>query len=314
MTNLTSPNVWAIVLAWNHYPDTRECIASLLTSTYQPLHIVVVDNGSTDGTTECCRSDFSTVDVVRSPVNLGITRGYNLGVEFALQRGADFVAPMNNDIVVDRYMMSHLVDTAIDLPHAGIVAPAIYYYDDPERIWCAGGRWYPFPALVRLVTALPKRKSRHPVTAFPIEFMPSCCLLIRASAWRQLGGFDPGYFFHYSDWDFSLRTRRLGWDIYLQPAARLLHKVSVSTLKDANPTHWWEIMGEGGARFYQDHFSTRHFCVSTAWIFVALCLRGNPAGGLAYVRGCVKHYKSPTRDTHSETTRASRAMDEANGI
>ena len=84
-------SIWIIVLAWNNYADTAECIRSLLQLDYANYRVVLVDNGSTDGTEEQARRDFPGIEIVVNPTNLGVPGGYNAGFRYALKRGADAV-------------------------------------------------------------------------------------------------------------------------------------------------------------------------------------------------------------------------------
>src|SRR5687768_98835 len=100
-------SIWIIVLAWNNYADTAECIQSLLTIEHTNYQIVLVDNGSTDGTQEQARRDFPSIAMVRNEANLGVPGGYNAGFRYALERGADGVIMLNNDTVVDKAILRH---------------------------------------------------------------------------------------------------------------------------------------------------------------------------------------------------------------
>jgi len=104
------PLVYAVVLAWNQVDVTLECLDSLLKSQYPNLRIVVMDNGSTDETHEIVVRQYSTIEVVRVVDNVGLARGYNLGIEYALKNNADYVIAMNNDTVVDPEMVTELVN------------------------------------------------------------------------------------------------------------------------------------------------------------------------------------------------------------
>ena len=133
----TPPLVYIILLTWNQRQDTLACLASLEQLTYPRFQILVVDNGSQDGTSEVIRRQFPAVDLLVNEHNLGFQGGFNLGMRYALAHGADFLLVMNNDTTVQPDMLDELMSYA-GAPEVGMLAPKIYYFDEPERIWSVG--------------------------------------------------------------------------------------------------------------------------------------------------------------------------------
>ena len=122
---LANPLVYAVVLAWNQLSETLECLASLQQTLYHPLHVLLVDNGSSDGTADEVARQFPAVEIARLPENVGIARGYNAGVEIALERQAEYVMVMNNDTIAAPDLVGHLVQAFRDHPKAGMLMPKI---------------------------------------------------------------------------------------------------------------------------------------------------------------------------------------------
>lgn len=245
------PNVFAVILTFNHYDDTRECLASLQEVDYEGLSVLVVDNGSSDGTPMRVRADFPTVEVIETGENLGVPWGYNVGFSHALRAGAEYVLMLNNDTVVDPGMLDHLLEAARSDPHAGILVPKILYYDHPDTIWSAGGRHRTLPPAHVIVGQ--DQSSDMFKKPFYLEYALSCGLLIHRRAFEKAGLFDPGYFFFFDDWDFSHRVRTHGLHITFVPQARMWHKVSKSTRETGKEALFWKIWGESSTRFYRRH-------------------------------------------------------------
>jgi GT2 family glycosyltransferase len=259
--------VYIVVLAWNHKEETLASLESLSASDYAAMRLVVVDNASTDGTAETVRARFPAVEVLRSETNRGISGGYNLGIDYALKQAADYVAVANNDIEVDRAMLSALVRTLEDQPQAGMAMPKLYhYYGDRTHLWCPGAYWRPFPPEVKMSVDIADGPPFD--TLHPIDYAPSCFLLIRREALEKVGGFDTGYFFYYDDWDFSVRMRKAGYTILFVPEAKLWHKVSVSTQKSDRPAQWWRILGKSTVRFYLRHVTPLALCLFSGWFVI----------------------------------------------
>lgn len=257
--------IYAIVLAWNQWTETRACLESLSKSERVNLQIVVVDNGSTDGTAEQVTRNFPAVKVLRTEVNVGIARGYNLGMEYALQQRADLVMIMNNDTVMAPDMARELVAALKSHPSAGMVMPKILqYFGKPNRLWLVGMKWPSFPPRVTYIGAdAPDGPPFDKV--FPIDYAPSCCLLMTSEALKTVGLFNPGYHFYFTDLELSERFWKAGFEILFVPTARLWHKVSMSTQKSAQPEKWWYDMGYGSVLFILRYRSRLELVIHTMW-------------------------------------------------
>lgn len=242
------PRVSAIILTYNHYQDTHECLESVIASDYPSLQVTVVDNGSTDGTPDQVRRNFPQVHVIENNQNLGVPAGYNIGFNHALQSGADYILMLNNDTVVPPEMLPTLITAAKSDPNVGIVMPKVLYHGSAERIWSSGGRYRAFPPAILMTD---NRKDFRDSTRM-IEYAPSCVLLIHRQAFERAGLFDPGYFFLYDDWDFSERVRTHGLNIWYAPDAHMWHKVSTTT-KGSGSKLFWRNFGASIVRFYRRH-------------------------------------------------------------
>lgn len=259
------PLIYAVVLAWNQLAETLECLESLSHSTYPNLRLLLVDNGSSDGTAEQVTEQYPAVEICRLDPNVGIARGYNRGIEVALQRGADYVMVMNNDTVADAEMVSCLLQAFHDRPATGMAMPKIYhFYGDQRRLWYAGARWRSFPPSIKTI-GMDQPDGPAFEHYFTVEYAPSCCLLMPRQALEKVGSFDPAYYFYFDDWDLSARFRAAGYEILFVPRAHLWHKVSVSTQKSEKPARWWQAMGKSSVRFYLQHYSRGILFAYTAW-------------------------------------------------
>jgi len=263
-----SPLVYIVVLAWNHKLDTLECLQSFLESSYPDVRILVVDNGSTDGTPQEIGERYPTVEVVKSETNLGVSGGYNLGMEYAFQQGANYILIANNDIIVDPDMCQCLVEAMVANPCIGIAMPKIYhYFQDRSRLWCVGAHWRRFPPMVKM-DGMDRPDGKQYSMAKQIEYAPSCCLMLSRSLIDKIGYFDTRYFFYYDDWDYSARCNRAGMTIQFVPEAKLWHKVSVSTQKSEKPSIWWTYFGRSVFRFYKTHATLSNMLLFTLWFIL----------------------------------------------
>src|SRR6185437_6497170 len=147
MTN-RKPKVSIIVLTWNSYEITRDCLLSLRKVDYPNFEVVLVDNGSADSSPETLAREFPEVTLIRNPKNLGFTGGNNVGMRNVLSRGTDYVLLLNNDTVVAPDFLAELVEVAESNPRIGVLNPKIYYFEPSDVIWYGGGThkpWWSFP-------------------------------------------------------------------------------------------------------------------------------------------------------------------------
>src|SRR5512141_3354906 len=133
------PLTYIILLTWNRWEDTEDCLQSLLPVVSEQIRVLVVDNGSTDGTPENVRRCFPQFEVHENGNNLGFPAGNNVGIRHALAAGADYVILLNNDTVVGRGFAGELVAAARRNPSAGMINSLIFFHDRPDILWFAGG-------------------------------------------------------------------------------------------------------------------------------------------------------------------------------
>lgn len=235
--NNLSPLVWVLLVNWNGKNDTLACLASLRKVTYRPLHILVIDNASTDGSVEAVRAQFPEVKVLANARNERFARANNQGLQMALQAGAEFVLLLNNDTEVAPDFLAQLVQAMHAHHEAGMVAPKIYYHHDPNLIWFAGGK-------VNLWTGRVWHRGlrqfdspeRFTQTA-AVDYLTGCAILIKRSCLEKIGGLDENYFMYAEDADWCWRAQRAGFVCLYHPAAKIWHKVGASAVGEFKIYH-----------------------------------------------------------------------------
>ena len=223
MSDKPAPLVWVVIPTWNRRVDLLECLDSVARQTYQPLRVVVVDNGSTDGSVAAVRAHFPQVCILALDRNLGAAEASNAGFRYALERDAQYVFRLDSDAIVDSAAIGHLVGAARS-PAIGVFSPKIYYYDDPTRIWYGGAlrrRWH-FGAYD---AARGRRDTPSSNIERDVDYAWSTGMLLSRAVIEATGGFDPNFLVYYEEVDFCLRARRAGFRIRYVPAAILWHKV-----------------------------------------------------------------------------------------
>jgi GT2 family glycosyltransferase len=230
-------HVAIVVLTLNGREDTLACLASLAEVRWRGrLTTIVVDNGSTDGTSDAVREQFADVVLVRSEDNLGFTGGNNLGIRRALELGADDVMLLNNDTEVEAGMVEALEDALAELPDAGALCPLILYAEPPDLIWYAGARFDPRRGYHGRLEGYGERDRGQYVQTRETDVASGCAMLVPRGVLEEVGGFADDLFLHYEDVDLSLRIRETGRRVYVTGRARVFHKISAGTGGEHSPT------------------------------------------------------------------------------
>jgi GT2 family glycosyltransferase len=203
----------------------RDCLASLAAQTFRDFEVIVVDNGSADGSVEMVRNDFPWVAaVVENRANLGFARASNQGI--ALARGA-YVALLNNDTEAHPEWLAELVRAAEAAPDAGMFAAKTLAFDRRDVIDTAGHLMYP-DGLNRGRGRLEVDRGQY--DARPDVFFPSgAAALYLKRMLDEIGPFDERHFAYGDDTDIGLRGRLAGWKCRFVPRAIVYHKYSMTT-------------------------------------------------------------------------------------
>jgi GT2 family glycosyltransferase len=224
----TDPLVFIIIVNWNGKEITLDCLRSLQGITYKKTGTVVVDNASSDGSVAAIQRDFPGVVVLEMKENLRFAGGNNAGITYSLQQGADMVLLLNNDTTVQPDFLGHLVTRFHSAPGIGMVAPKIYYHDDPHRIWFAGGEISMWTGTMKHTGIREVDRGKHDVSK-EIDYATGCCLLTSKDVVQKTGMLDETFFMYTEDADWSMRVRRAGYRIVYEPNAHVWHKLSVAS-------------------------------------------------------------------------------------
>jgi GT2 family glycosyltransferase len=227
----THPFVTISLVNWNGLSHTRECVRHCLELDYPNFEMVIVDNGSSDGSCEALSAELSgnpRITVLAAGRNLGFAGGNNLVLARALQRGSDFVWLLNNDTQVNPFTLRALVEAAQAHPRVGIFGSKILYWDRADTLWFAGG----------FIEKKGHRLGRHRGmdeidrgqydAEEEFDFITGCSLLIRAATVRDIHFMPERYFLYWEDVDWCTRARRAGWSCLYVPRSTLLHKVGTT--------------------------------------------------------------------------------------
>jgi GT2 family glycosyltransferase len=228
---------YAVVLSWNGREDTLRCLESLTRVGYPDLGIVCVDNGSTDGSADAVRERFPGVVLIEAGANLGYAGGNNLGLRYALEHGARWVALVNNDATVAVDAIEGFERAAAARPHAGILAGKVYFADRPKTIWFAGQRVSELLGYSGRPRGYGRQDGPRYMRTQPTGRAVGALLAVSRDTLETVGLLDEDLFAYVEDVDWALRARRAGIEVVLAPDAHAWHRVSASTGGEAASTH-----------------------------------------------------------------------------
>lgn len=217
--------VYLVVLNWNGKGFVRECLDSLSKQT-QKAEIVLVDNGSTDGSVELIEKNYPKIHLIKEKKNHGFAGGVNIGIRYAMSKSADAVALFNNDAVADKDWLKNLVDALGSSPETGIVTCRLMrknkkQIDSTGDLYTIWGM--PFPR---------GRDQKFSKVFSEREFVFGAsggASLYRVAMLEEIGLFDEKFFAYYEDVDISFRAQLAGWKVMYEPAAVAYHSIGATS-------------------------------------------------------------------------------------
>jgi GT2 family glycosyltransferase len=224
--------------------DTAECIDSLLIAGAILQQIVVVDNGSKDGSVAFLQERFgSDLNQVEAQENFGYPYGLNLGIKFFLAKGAEWFLLMNNDTVVSADFLQELEKaTQVGLKYT-LFGPMILYYNQPDTIWFMGAREIPGTLLFVNNHRGMSRYLNFP-QFLPTDFVHGCTMLVKHEIFEKIGFFDDTSPIYGDDVDFCWRARKAGFKMAAVPRANMWHKVSAFMQRHKPKTRYLRIRNQ----------------------------------------------------------------------
>lgn len=222
-----------VVLNWNSFDDTINCIESLISQTTVP-DIIVVDNNSSDNSKDMLQSyvsenDNSQVTLILNSVNSGYSGGINVGIRDALDKDYHYIGTLNPDAIADRHWTSELLQTLTSTKQPCGIATGLMAKSNHTSIDTTGEQYS--------IWGIPGPRFRdQPIDIAPntIEYIFASTgggFIARANIFRDIGLFDEKFFMYFEDVDLCFRAQLAGYKIRYTPKAIAYHKISASTNK-----------------------------------------------------------------------------------
>lgn len=216
-----------VVLNWNGKDSLNDCLESLETQSYK-AQIILVDNGSNDGSAQNAIEKFPNIDLVQNIKNLGFAGGANSGIRRAIENGSEYIALLNNDAVADKDWLKHLVGFLESNPKAGIATSKILTRDGKQLD--STGDLYTIWGL-----PYPRGRGEGDINKYDSDIWvfgaSGGASIYRVKTLEHIGLFDEDLFAYYEDIDISFRAQLAGWKIGYISQAVAYHQISATSSK-----------------------------------------------------------------------------------
>ncbi len=243
-----SAAVTVVIVSWNDTEDALRCLRSVRAAAGGNVSILLVDNGSATEAAERLAREAAGLPLIRLAENLGYTGGYNIGIRHALAEGAEYMLLLNSDAELLPGALPALLNAASLAPNAAFVGAAVVSGEDDAVVVSAGGD---LVASVHPLHRTRLEKGDELQGARAVDFVSGCALLVRASALDDIGLLDEGFFAYYEDIDWCLRARKAGYEVLVEPAARVRHPDP--RWRDADSPAVTYYLGRNSLRFARKH-------------------------------------------------------------
>ena len=266
---MKNPKVAIIILNWNGWKDTIESLESIFLIEYPNYNVVLVDNNSSDDsikkiidytkgdlkvkssffeyslekkpikytllkeieiTNHSTNNEDVPLTIIKTETNHGFAEGNNIGIRYGLNKlNPDYFLLLNNDTVVDKYFLNSLVIEGENNKKIGLLGPKIYYYDNPNIIWCIGGKidWKLARGL-NVGTNECDNGQYDDVIKENFDYISGSALMIKKKVIEEVGLLDKRFFLYFEETDLALRASLKGYKNLFVPDAKIWHKVSKS--------------------------------------------------------------------------------------
>lgn len=267
---MSVPKVSVILVNWNNFTDTAECLESLKQASYPNLEVVVVDNGSEGDDSRLIRERFGDhAYVIENDKNYGFAEGCNIGIRDALTRGAYYVVLLNNDTIVAPDFLNDLVSLAESDETVGIAGGKIYCYEDPRIVWSAGG-------FINYWTGRTPIRGRGAVDhgqfeeTLAVDWVCGTFMFISSRVLQTVGMLDKRFFFSWEDADLCVRANRRGFKVLFVPQSKIWHKGFAPGKKQrlTGPPVYHAVRGH--LIFVEKHFNKLQRISSALYFIVSL--------------------------------------------
>ncbi len=227
LVNSTSlPTVLICIVNWNGKEDLLKCLASVKKLNYSKHNykVLVVDNGSNDGSQATISKNYSDVHLLKIKNNIGYVKATNQGIKYGLNQRVDYIWILNNDVIVEENSLKRMTEIGQQDGNIGVIAPIIYSYYNPEEIDNIGYAINFWTGRLKKLKCGRDVFKNHEDKIADVDSIPGCSNLIRTSVFKKVGSFRPIYEIYFEETDFNVKAKQNGFRIVVVKEAKVWHK------------------------------------------------------------------------------------------
>ncbi|MCK5608191.1 glycosyltransferase family 2 protein [Candidatus Pacearchaeota archaeon] len=222
------PPVSIIVPNWNGGEKTMNCLESIFSMDYPTVEVIVIDNGSEDGSREKIKERFKKAAIIENSENLGCVKAINQGFKKARH---EYILRLDNDVILDKQLLAELMKVMLKNKKIGVLIPKIYYKSNPRMLDDLGFSINLFTGKTDS-TRIDKIDSGQFEKQSNVEMVPGSVLLTKKEVIEKAGMVSADYFLFFEDADWCIRVRKAGYDVTYTPSTKAWHDCNK---KEMNP-------------------------------------------------------------------------------
>ena len=247
---MKEPKIAIIIINWNTYQLTFNCLKSLEACTYKNKIIFFVDNGSKDGSGDKIALEFPDINYIQNEINEGFTGANNIALKVILKQNFDYVLLLNNDTEVKPNFLSLLEARMDSDQNLAATQPLILDFPNKNTIWNGGGSFNTFFGLSKTRYNGLIYKPQLKIETFT-EWISGCCILVKIEVIKEVGLLDNRFFAYFEDVDWSIRMTKLGYKLGVVPK-------SIIYLQSSGSTKMNNTSNEGNLSPYAHYLNVRN--------------------------------------------------------
>lgn len=297
-----SPKVSIVILNFNSFKDTKECLLSLQKLEYSNYEIIVVDNSSTDGSYEKLKKEFNTYNIIKSNENLGYANGNNIGIKYALENKADYICVLNNDVIVEDDFLDKIIKVMEDDKDIGLAGPCICKYHDKNIIQAMG-------ANINLYNGLTQGKYKNykysdiPQKDIQVDYLGGACFVCRREVFEKIGFIPENYFLFFEETEFCYKASKRGYKLLCVYESKIYHKGSSTISKYSGLSYYF--LNRNRVVFIRRNANFFEKCIFSAYIFIEavarIILRREP---LTLLKNIIHGFKADVKSIDMEMVKS----------
>lgn len=216
-----------VICNFNKVDYLKGCLETLFKSNFENLFydVIVVDNASTDGSSEFVKESYPSVILLQNKENTGGSGGFDRGIRYCIDKKYDYVTLLDNDILLEENTIINLINYIKQNPKVGAVGSKICTMDDPEIVQEMGS-FIDFENKFSFDLPLKSYKDDNSLPEVVVcDYVPACCMVTTKEVLEKVGSFNVDHFIYWDDMDWCMRVKNEGFEIHAINNSRVYHKM-----------------------------------------------------------------------------------------